>query len=263
MLPLRDHNPSGRVPVVTWALIVLNLVVFLQTTAFLPEGPALARIYTTWGLVPRDVTLGRNYAGLLTAMFLHASLLHLGGNMLFLWIFGDNLEAVLGRAGFLALYLAGGVLAGLAQWAAGPWSPAPAIGASGAVAAVMGGYLLFFPRGQVDVLIFLVVIIRILPFTAWSILLVWFGVQLMGALGADATTGGVAYWEHVGGFIAGMVLLLPAWRAKGGRRLWVRGEPPHPPGRWGPIRRTTMPEVRRALRPGRRDHRGPRGPRGR
>ncbi len=249
MFPLRDHNPSGQVPFVTWALIAVNIAIWAQTAAFMPEGPALGRIYLFWGLVPRDITLGENYAGLLTSMFLHAGLLHLGGNMLFLWIFGDNLEATLGRIGFLAFYLAGGVVAGLAQWAAGPWSPAPTIGASGAVAAVMGGYLLLFPRARVDVLIFLIFYIRILPLAAWTILLVWFGVQLFGALGSDATSGGVAYWSHVGGFLGGMLMMLPVWLARGGRDSWRRGWPQNAPAQWGRIRRTTVPQVRRKLRP--------------
>ncbi|MBW7921631.1 MAG: rhomboid family intramembrane serine protease [Rubellimicrobium sp.] len=252
MFPLRDHNPTGRVPVVTWALIVLNVAVFLRTAAILPEGPELARLYMTWGLVPRDLSSGANYAGLLGSMFLHESILHIGGNMLFLWILGDNLEDVLGRIGFLAFYLIGGVLAGLAQWAAGPWSPAPTIGASGAVAAVMGGYLLLFPRARVDVMLFLVVWVRILPLAAWTILAVWFAVQLAGALGSDATTGGIAYWSHVGGFVAGVLLMLPVWLVRGGTRSWRPGWPPHAPGNWGPVRRTTIPQVRRALRPARR-----------
>lgn len=250
MLPLRDHNPTGTVPIVTWALIVLNVVIWLNTVISYPEGPALYRFYAEWALVPRTISAGKDYSGLVTSMFLHAGILHLGGNMLFLWIFGDNLEETLGRVGFLAFYLAGGVVAGLAQWAVAPWSPAPTLGASGAVAAVMGGYLLFFPRARVDVLIFLIFIIRILPFTAWSILSVWFAFQIFAGLSTGATSGGIAYWAHIGGFLGGILLLLPLWYLRGGTDLWraTRGTPHHPPARWGPIRRTTFPRVRRTLR---------------
>ncbi len=259
MFPLRDHNPSGQIPIISWTLIALNVGIWLQVTLSYPEGPALYRFYADWALVPRVITQGGSWHGLVTSTFLHAGIFHLGGNMLFLWIFGDNLEATLGRLRFLLFYLAGGVIAGLAQWAVDPWSLAPTIGASGAVAAVMGGYLLFFPRARVDVLVFFFWIIRILPFTAWSILLVWLIVQIVGGLSAGATSGGIAYWAHIGGFLGGIVLLLPLWLWRGGPGLWQqnRGIPHSRPARWGPIKRTTMPRVRRRIR--RRPGTGPWG----
>ncbi|MCC7320369.1 MAG: rhomboid family intramembrane serine protease [Rubellimicrobium sp.] len=249
MLPIRDHNPSLRAPLVTWVLIALNVAIHLQVMAAHPGEAALYRFYMDWALVPRLVTTGQNVDGLLTSMFLHADLWHLAGNMLFLWIFGDNLEDALGRAGFLLFYLAGGAAAGVAQWAVAPWSAAPTIGASGAVAAVMGGYLLLYPRARVDVLIFLVFIIRILPFPAWTILWVWFAFQVVGALASDAASGGIAYWAHVGGFLAGIALMVPAWFLRGGPALWARsgGRPSHAPARWGAIRSTSFPEIRRTL----------------
>jgi membrane associated rhomboid family serine protease len=242
MFPIRDHNPSERTPFVTYALIVANVIVFAITWPMFADPPALERLYYTWGLVPRlsdPVTF-------VTSMFLHGGVMHLLGNMLFLWIFGDNLEDEMGHLPFLAFYLAGGLGAAFLQVAADPRSVIPMVGASGAIAGVMGGYLLLFPRARVDVLLFFIIIIRIIPVPAWIMLGVWFGLQLIGGYGASSQTGGVAYWAHAGGFVAGLVLTLPLWLRRGGPAFWSRteGHPPHPEAHYR-FQRTSVPPVRR------------------
>lgn len=247
MFPIRDHNPSEKTPFVTWALIALNVAIHLWAISA-AAGPAeLYRLWYAYGLVPAELSRGQGLWSLVTSMFLHGGLLHLGGNMLFLWIFGDNLEEELGHGGFLLFYLASGVGAALAQWLAAPFSTVPMIGASGAIAGVMGGYLLLFPRARVDVLIFIVIIIRIIPVPAWLVLLAWLGIQVAQGAVADAQGGGVAYWAHAGGFVVGFALVLPVWLAKGGPGFWRRtdGHPPHPEARWGPLEQSRVPRVRR------------------
>ncbi|GGL72182.1 rhomboid family intramembrane serine protease [Wenxinia marina] len=230
MFPIRDHNPSSRFPFVTVALIAINVVVWLWTVAVFTDDRALWGLYRDYALIPALLSNGEGWLGLVTSTFLHAGFWHLAGNMLFLWIFGDNLEDEFGHVGFLAFYLAVGVAAGLAQWLSERWSPIPTVGASGAIAGVMGAYLLFFPKAKVDVLIILVIIFRIIPVPAWLMLAIWFGIQLLGGFGAQAESGGVAYWAHAGGFVAGFVLALPIWLRLGGPGFWSRteGHPPHP-----------------------------------
>jgi membrane associated rhomboid family serine protease len=242
MLPIRDHNPSTRTPYVTYALIVLNVIVFLSYWPLFSQPAALEAFFQQWALIPASNDPTRY----LTSMFMHGGLMHLGGNMLFLWIFGDNLEDEMGHLGYLGFYLAGGVAAGFAQVAADPDSVIPMVGASGAIAAVMGGYLLLFPRARVDVLIILVVIFRILPLPAWLMLGFWFGLQVVSGAAATSELGGVAYWAHTGGFAAGLVLALPVWMRLGGPSFWRRtdGHPPHPEARYREVR-TPVPRVRR------------------
>ena len=242
MFPIRDHNPSERTPVVTWALIAANIAIFALTWPMFSDPVALERLYYTFGLVPRL----SEPSTFLTSMFLHGGVMHLLGNMLFLWIFGDNLEEEMGHLGFLAFYLAGGLAAAWLQVAADPRSDIPMVGASGAIAGVMGGYLLLFPKARVDVLLFFIIIIRILPVPAWIMLGLWFGLQLLGGYSANSQTGGVAYWAHAGGFVAGFLLTLPLWLRRGGPAYWSRtaGHPPHPEARYR-LQRTTGPPVRR------------------
>jgi membrane associated rhomboid family serine protease len=245
MFPLRDHNPSERTPYVTVALIVVNVAVFLLVVPLYGDERALMRFYLDWALVPARVSAGGGYDTFLTSMFLHGGLLHLGGNMLFLWIFGDNLEDHFGHAGFLGFYLAAGVGAGFVQYLADPASTVPMVGASGAISGVMGGYLLLFPRARVDVLVIIVFLVRMIALPAWIMLGVWFGLQLFsGWLTLGSTEGGVAYLAHAGGFVCGLALTLPYWARAGGPRFWARlhGQPPHPPTR---VRDTTIPRVPR------------------
>ncbi|MCU0853675.1 MAG: rhomboid family intramembrane serine protease [Rhodobacteraceae bacterium] len=242
MFPIRDHNPSDRTPFVTYLLIAANVIVFAITWPMFQDPAALERLYYTWGLVPRI----SEPATFVTSMFLHGGVMHLLGNMLFLWIFGDNLEEEMGHVGFLAFYLAGGIAAAGLQVMADPRSMIPMVGASGAIAGVMGGYLLLFPKARVDVLLFLIIIIRVIPVRAWIMLGVWFALQLVGGYSANSQTGGVAYWAHAGGFVAGFLLTLPLWLRRGGTAFWDRteGHPPHPARQYR-FARTGVPPVRR------------------
>ncbi|PRY94462.1 membrane associated rhomboid family serine protease [Hasllibacter halocynthiae] len=258
MFPIRDHNPSEGTPFVTWALIALNVVVFLGYVPRLGDPVLLMAFWQDWALVPREVTGGEGYGTILTSMFLHGGWLHLGGNMLFLWIFGDNLEAEFGHLGFLAFYLFAGAAAGLAQVASAPLSPVPMVGASGAIAGVMGGYLLLFPKARVDVLFIIVVIVRIIPLPAWIVLGAWFAIQVGSGAMTPTAGGGVAYWAHTGGFAAGLAMTVPLFLRRGGTAFWARtdGHPPHPPAKegraGGPVaaRMTGLPRVpRRGRRP--------------
>ncbi|MGR3434689.1 MAG: rhomboid family intramembrane serine protease [Shimia sp.] len=249
MFPIRDHNPSTRLPVVTYALIAVNVIVFLSYVGLFDDPRAINAFFQDWGLVPAQVSSGRGWDGFVTSMFLHGGWAHLGGNMLFLWIFGDNLEDEMGHLHFLGFYLLSGLGAAIAQWAVAPFSPVPMVGASGAIAGVMGAYLLLFPRARVDILLFLVVIIRIFPVPAWAMLGLWFGLQLFNGVSSQATGGGVAYWAHAGGFVIGLVLALPLWIRLGGPRFWTRtdGHPPHPEARYA-VGRTSIPTVQRRRR---------------
>lgn len=244
MLPIRDHNPSERVPYVTYALIAINVLVFLSYWPLFDNPRALAAFFDTYGLVPRDA--GEEELTYVTSMFLHGGLMHIGGNMLFLFIFGDNLEDEMGHVGFLGFYLAGGIGAALFQVYTDPTSPVPMVGASGAIAAVMGGYLLLFPKARVDILLILIIIFRIFPVPAWVMLGLWFGLQLFNGLGSAPGTGGVAYWAHAGGFIVGFVLTIPIWLKRGGPSFWQKteGHPPHPEARYRVVR-TSVPSTRR------------------
>jgi membrane associated rhomboid family serine protease len=209
-----DQGPRTGAPIVTIALIVLNVLVFLLELGQGSEG-ALQSFITAWGVVPREYSVGRDlppgiplpyWSTLITSMFLHGGWMHLGGNMLYLWIFGDNLERAMGTARFLVFYLVCGIIAGLAHIAFSGGSAIPSVGASGAISGVLGGYLLLFPQNRVRVLtrggIVSVPAIVVLGF--------WIVIQLISQVGAIAQTsagGGVAYMAHIGGFAAGLVLV--------------------------------------------------------
>lgn len=227
MFPIRDHNPSRSTPLVTWLLIAANVAMYVLTLPMIQGGEAL---WAQLALYPVAVVHGEYVGGLFTHMFLHAGLLHLAGNMLFLWIFGDNLEEQMGHLGFLLFYLAAGLLAAAAQIATEPLTPAPMVGASGAIAGVMGAYLLMFPRARVDVLVIFIVFFKVFPMPAWLVLGIWLGLQLVGGFRMSGGEGGIAYWAHAGGFLAGLLLCLPLFIRRGGPGFWARnhGHPPHP-----------------------------------
>ena len=273
MLPLRDHNPSERTPFVTWALIAINIGVFLSYYPGIGDQPRLLMsFYTDWGLVPRLVSQGEQTQTIFTSMFLHGGWLHLGGNMLFLYIFGDNMEDQMGHFGYLIFYLASGVAAAFGQMMADPFSPVPMVGASGAIAGVMGGYLLLFPRARVDLLLILFVFFKVITIPAWLLLGLWFGLQLVSGSAGEAAGGGVAYWAHAGGFLAGIVLALPLWLKRGGPGFWTttHGHPPHEETyhrardrqstRYGPRREAPAPDVTGQTRIPRAGHRRGSGP---
>ena len=244
MFPIRDHNPSGRRPYVNMALVAVNILVFLGYWLTIPDEAALGWFFYTWGLVPDRVMTGDGLPTLVTSMFLHGGWLHLAGNMLFLWIFGDNLEDAMGHLGYLVFYLASGLSAAAFQIGMDPASGVPMVGASGAIAGVMGGYLLLFPRAKVDVLIIFVIFFRVFAIPAWIVLGFWFGVQFLN--GASAAQDSVAYMAHVGGFVGGVVLTLPVWLRRGGFAFWKtnHGQPPHPETAY-PLAKSSIPKVPR------------------
>jgi membrane associated rhomboid family serine protease len=245
MFPIRDHNPSERIPYVTYALLAANIAIFLSYWPFLSgDARGLAAFWDVWAMRPVEVSQGIDLHTLLTSMFLHGGWMHLLGNMLFLWIFGDNLEDQLGHVPYLIFYLACGLVADLGQLLADPSSPIPTVGASGAIAGVMGGYLLLFPKARVDIIIIFIVFFKIIPVPAWLMLGLWMAFQLFNGITADVSQGGVAYWAHAGGFVAGLVLLIPFWLGRGGQGFWVRteGHPPHPEATY---KRSGIPVVRK------------------
>ena len=241
MFPIRDHNPSQRVPYVTYALIAVNVGMYLLT---LPVSEGADRLWVRLALAPLAVVHGVALSWLQTLLFLHGGFMHLAGNMLFLWIFGDNLEERMGHGGYLAFYLACGLAAAAAQIAAEPFSSIPMVGASGAIAGVMGGYLLLFPRARVDILLILIAFFKVFTVPAWLMLGLWFTFQLLGGFTVAGGEGGVAYWAHAGGFIAGLVLVAPLFLRLGGPRFWqvTHGVPPHPEARYSASR---IPRIRR------------------
>lgn len=245
MFPIRDHNPSGRVPVVTILLIAINILVFLSYFPTSTENDINQFIFD-WGLIPGRIMAGQGYETILTSMFLHGGWLHLAGNMLFLWIFGDNLEDEMGHVGFLLFYLASGVGAAAAQSVLDLQSGIPMVGASGAIAGVLGGYLLLFPKARVDVLFIFIIIFRIFPIPAWIVLGVWLGAQIFSGVSTPSDAGGVAYWAHIGGFLAGFVLTIPAWLRRGAQGYWQKtgGHPPHPDAEYK-FDRSSVPRVPR------------------
>jgi membrane associated rhomboid family serine protease len=245
MFPIRDHNPSGRMPVVTILLIAINVLVFLSYFPTMSES-AVNQFIFDWGLVPARIMAGQGYETIVTSMFLHGGWLHLAGNMLFLWIFGDNLEDEMGHVGFFIFYLASGVGAAAAQSVLDLQSGIPMVGASGAIAGVLGGYLLLYPKAKVDVLFIFVIIFRIFPIPAWIVLGLWLGAQIFSGVATPSDAGGVAYWAHVGGFATGLILTIPAWLRRGARGYWQEtgGHPPHPQAEYT-LGKSSVPRVPR------------------
>lgn len=218
MFPLRDNVPSRSVPVVTVALIAVNVGVFVYQ-AMLPER-ALYDLMHVYGIVPRRYVNplwawhvgfpGLGLSALITTQFLHGGLIHLIGNMWTLWIFGDNVEDRMGPLRFLGFYLLCGIAAGLLHILTNPGSMVPAIGASGAIAGVLGAYFLLYPMARVVCLVPIVIIPVIIELPAFVFALFWFAMQFYSgtaSLAVEADAGGVAWWAHIGGFLAGMALL--------------------------------------------------------
>jgi rhomboid family protein len=202
LFPIGDDNSSRRpLPVVTYALIALNVLVFFIE---LNQGESFVR---QWAVVPRQLVANPSaeIPTIFTSMFMHAGWMHLLGNMLFLWIFGDNVEDYLGRAKFLIFYLVCGIAATLAQVAVSAESSIPNLGASGAISGVLAGYLVFFPKGRVKVLMRG----RVVALPALVVIGLWIVLQLISGIASftqSAQTGGIAYMAHIGGFVAGLAL---------------------------------------------------------
>jgi rhomboid family protein len=252
-VPLRDENPTRRLAFVNYGLITLNIVAFLYTWPLISGGQWW--IVPGYGLVPTRVVndpLGESFT-ILTSMFMHGGWAHLGFNMLFLYIFGDNMEDVLGHGRYLAFYLLSGLAAGLVQLGIDVESTVPMVGASGAIAGVVGGYMLLFPRAPivalntVPLLWFVMGIFPVIP--AWLVAAEFFVVNLLQgviALGVGGTDGGVAVFAHLGGFMAGLLLVRPlvGRRRVAGRGDWTgfrRG--PGSPGSGGPRWRRRSPRT--------------------
>ena len=203
MLPIGDDNSDRRTfPFVTYALIAINVLVFVLLE--LPQGDNLDAFLTRWGTIPAQIVAGNGLITLITSMFLHAGWLHIGSNMLFLWIFGDNVEDAFGHVLYLIFYLVCGIAASLAQVLVGPSSTVPGVGASGAIAGVLAGYIVLFGSRPVRVLMqgYLTTV------PSYVMIGLWIVTQLLSGFGAlgDTQSGGVAYWAHIGGFVAGLVL---------------------------------------------------------
>lgn len=226
MIPLHDDNPTQRFAWMTALLIAVNVAAFLYELSVSSTGPnALNSFVATYGFTPKLYfahpfsLLG--IVTIFTSMFLHAGWLHIGGNMLFLWIFGNNIEDRLGPFVFLGFYLIAGLAATLGQGFVDSSSTIPSLGASGAIAGVLGAYLLLYPRARVLTAIIIVIFVELVRIPAVIVIGVWFLLQLasgVGSLGGPANQGGVAYFAHVWGFLAGMAMILPVVLAERGRR---------------------------------------------
>ncbi|MBE3557688.1 MAG: rhomboid family intramembrane serine protease [Ktedonobacteraceae bacterium] len=227
MIPLKDYpGPRRRMPWMTWALIAINVAVFLYQVSLGPAAPVFMFAYAVVpvalvGGVPQTslVQGGQSlpfhtpepvYLTLITSMFLHAGWLHIGGNMLFLYIFGDNVEDRMGHFWYLVFYLLCGLIAGIAQVAVDPGSKIPSLGASGAIAGVLASYLVLFPWARVKTVIFIFVFFTIVTVPALALIGLWFLLQLFNGVTALADVqqgmGGVGYFAHVGGFVTGLVI---------------------------------------------------------
>jgi membrane associated rhomboid family serine protease len=207
MIPLRDVIPSRTTPYITITLIALNVVVFLYEFSL---GARTNAFIFAFGLVPASFS----WFTVLTSMFLHGGLMHVGGNMLYLWIFGDNVEDRMGHGRFLAFYVLCGIAAALGQTFTSPNSVIPMVGASGAVAGVMGAYFVLYPHSRIVTLLPLIFMWQVVEVPAIFFLGVWFLMQFLSGVGSIASSvarepaGGVAFWAHVAGFVAGLVGVL-------------------------------------------------------
>ena len=238
MIPIGDSNRLRRTPVMNWLLIVANALMFFYELTLPPRG--LDRFFLTWGVIPQNVLAAlaqplapgslHAFETLLTSQFIHGGWLHLLGNMLFLYIFGDNIEDVLGRLGYLVFYLICGIAAVLAQvLVLAPFmgrTAVPTFGASGAIAGVLGAYLVLYPLNRVSVLFPVLLILIPFDLPAFVIIGWWFVQQffygLMTLTPSAASSGGVAFWAHVGGFLVGMILIVPFIEQARRRARWLR-----------------------------------------
>jgi membrane associated rhomboid family serine protease len=225
MFPIRDDNPTEMFPLFTIGIIAACVATWVLVQGAGMDEEILVRSVCSFGAIPAEITGRVDSAGfeqgllcpmggltlgaLLTSMFLHGSWMHLLGNMWFLWIFGNNVEDSMGHLRFLAFYLLTGLIAAGAHVISSPGSPVPTVGASGAISAIMGAYALLYPRARVTTLIVLVIFIRFVALPAWVMLGYWFLIQLLSAGAQSPGGGGVAFWAHIGGFAAGVLLVVP------------------------------------------------------
>jgi membrane associated rhomboid family serine protease len=227
MIPLRDDNPTEIFPLITMLIIAICVAVWVWVEGAGTNMDALAGSICALGAIPAEITGARlggeielgpqlvctlgglRWGALFTSMFLHGSWMHLIGNMWFLWIFGNNVEDSMGHLRFVVFYVLSGLVAAGAHVVSAPTSAVPTVGASGAISAIMGAYALLYPRARVMTLIPIFFFIRIVPLPAWMMLGYWFLIQILSA-GVDGPGGGgVAFWAHIGGFVAGLLLIVP------------------------------------------------------
>jgi len=208
MIPIRDEIPTRHTPIMNYLLIGINIIVFIfQAMLGNNEEVLIQQMAVIPAHFTAHITLG-DITDIFTSMFMHGGLLHIGGNMLYLWIFGDNVEDSMGPFRYLIFYLLGGVIASLTHIFTNPYSQIPTIGASGAIAAVLGAYLVLYPQSRVLTIVPLGYYIRITPIPAIIVLGLWFILQFFnGVLSlGNVAVGGVAFWAHIGGFVAGIIL---------------------------------------------------------
>lgn len=236
MIPIRDENPTRTTPYIVYFIIILNVLAFVvdwMGKQMIAPHLVVGGLFN-YSMIPAAVVTGRDvvthigpyeiqllsphptWITIFTSMFLHGGFMHIAGNMWFLWIFGNNIEDVLGHFRFALFYLIGGVAAALAHIFSGPMSTIPTVGASGAIAAVMGAYVVLYPRSRITTLVFVFYFITTVEVPALFILSIWLFLQMTGAIGSSGPGGGgVAYWAHIGGFVAGVIGIL----LLGGRNL--------------------------------------------
>jgi membrane associated rhomboid family serine protease len=219
LIPLRDKNPTHRIPFVNVSIILANVAVFIYELSLGER--ELERFFLQFGVVPQYVTTAlysfdvglATILPLFSSMFLHGGWLHLGGNMLYLWVFGDNVEDKLGHGRYLLFYVLTGLAASFAHIAIDPLSEIPTVGASGAISGVLGAYLLMFPGARVVTLIPVFMFLQVAELPALVVLGLWFVLQFFNGLASlgyeTAGMGGVAWWAHIGGFVAGLILVKP------------------------------------------------------
>ena len=225
MFPLSDDNPTELTPYVTYALLLACVAVWIFVQGAGLEEAALVRSVCGWGAIPGEITGalsegsvslgpgqtctigGATWSTLVTSMFLHGSWMHLIGNMWFLWIFGNNVEDSMGHGRFVLFYLLCGLVADFAHVASNPASPIPTVGASGAISGILGAYFLLYPRAKVKTLIFLLFLVTVQRVPAAIFLGLWFLLQIGSSLADPGASGGVAFWAHIGGFVAGLALI--------------------------------------------------------
>jgi membrane associated rhomboid family serine protease len=227
VFPLRDENPTNLTPAVTIGLILANVIAWLYVEGAGFSQQVMGAVVCRYGMIPAEISgltggyLGAQYspamppctfggftiASIFTSMFMHGGWLHLIGNMWFLWLFANNVEDVMGRMRFLAFYVVVGLAAAGAHILSAPGSVVPTVGASGAISGIMGAYLVLYPRVRIQTLFVFVILLRVIPVPAGLVLIMWFGLQVLTAYSTPIDTGGVAVWAHVGGFVAGVLLV--------------------------------------------------------
>ena len=205
-LPLFDDNPTKSRPYISWAIIAGCVVIYMWQSGLHPQ--LEQRFIISYGVVPARLFSEFDIFSIFSSMFLHGGFMHLASNMLFLWIFGDNIEEALGKFRFLLFYGLCGIAAALTQAIIDPASPIPLIGASGGIAGILGAYIMLYPRATIRVFMWIIIFVRLINVPAWLVLGFWIGGQFIAVPDALSSQGGVAYFAHIGGFMAGMALVM-------------------------------------------------------